>query len=139
DAESGLHLQVPLVSSGSTLTSDSLAFSQCSGIFDWPNNIFAPIILRELPSGDQVTLPAFYGQKCVTGLGLKNSFYFRYEQPELINTKEEIVRGIGSVKVQWTFTGSKISAEFAYTVKNQIQLDKFRMALVIGAPHSRYR
>ncbi|MES1194585.1 MAG: hypothetical protein ABUL65_01740, partial [Opitutus sp.] len=59
--------------------------------------------------------------------------------PELINTKEEIVKGLGSVKVQWTFTGSKISAEFAYTVKNQVQLDKFRFALVIGAPHSKYR
>ncbi|MEN9403303.1 MAG: hypothetical protein RL091_2006, partial [Verrucomicrobiota bacterium] len=82
---------------------------------------------------------AFYGQKCVTGLGLKNSFYFRYEQPELINTNEELARGIGSVKVQWSFTGSKITADFAYTVKNQVQLDKFRMALVIGAPHSKYR
>ncbi len=43
------------------------------------------------------------------------------------------------MKVQWTFTGSKISAEFSYTVKNQVQLDKFRFALVIGAPHSKYR
>jgi hypothetical protein len=43
------------------------------------------------------------------------------------------------VKVQWSFTGSKITADFAYTVKNQVQLDKFRMALVIGAPHSKYR
>jgi hypothetical protein len=54
------------------------------------------------------------------------AFYFRYEQPELINTKEEIVKGLGSVKVQWTFTGSKIGCEFAYTVKQQVTLDKFR-------------
>jgi hypothetical protein len=37
--------------------------------------------------------PAFYGKNCVTGLGLRNSFYFRYEQPELIDTKEEIIKG----------------------------------------------
>lgn len=139
DAASGLHIQLPLVSSGTDCTADNLPFPHCSGVFDWPNNLYLPVMVPELTFGEQVTLPAFYGQKCVTGLGLKNSFYFRYEQPELINTKEELARGIGSVKVQWTFTGSKIAAEFAYTVKNQVQLDKFRMALVIGAPHSKYR
>jgi hypothetical protein len=139
DAESGLHVQLPLVSSGGTCTADNLAFPHSPGVFDWPNNTYLPVMLPELTFGEHVTLPAFYGQKCVTGLGLKNSFYFRYEQPELINTKEEFVRGLGSVKVQWTFAGSKVGAEFAYTVKNQVQLDKFRMALVIGTPHSRYR
>ena len=139
DAESGLHVQLPLVSSGGVCTADSLPFPHSPGVFDWPNNVYLPVMLPELTFGENVTLPAFYGQKCVTGLGLKNSFFFRYEQPELINTKEELVRGLGSVKVQWTFTGSKITAEFAYTVKNQVQLDKFRMALVIGAPHSKYR
>ena len=43
-----------------------------------------------------------------TGLGLRNSFYFRYEQPDLINLKEEFVKGLGSVKVQWTFAGNRI-------------------------------
>jgi hypothetical protein len=42
-------------------------------------------MLPELTFGEHVTLPAFYGKNCVTGLGLRNSFYFRYEQPELIN------------------------------------------------------
>ena len=139
DAESGLHVQLPLVSSGGNVTADNLPFPHSPGVFDSPNNIYLPIMIPELTFGDNVTIPAIYGQKCVTGLGLKNSFFFRYEQPELINTKEELVRGLGSVKVQWTFTGSKVAAEFAYTVKNQVQLDKFRMALVIGAPHSRYR
>src|ERR1035437_6210176 len=138
DAESGLHLQVPLISSGSTLTSDSLAFPHCPGIFDWPNNIYAPIMLPELTFGEHVTLPAFYGKNCVTGLGLRNSFYFRYEQPELITTKEEFAKGIGSDKVQWTFAGSKIGCEFAYTVRQQITLDKFRYTLAIAAPHSKY-
>jgi hypothetical protein len=96
-------------------------------------------MLPELTFGENVCVPAFYGLRCVTGLGLKNAFYFRYEQPELINTREELVRGLGSVKVQWTFTGNRVSAEFIYTVKNQVQLDKFRYTLVIASPHSHYR
>ena len=75
----------------------------------------------------------------MTGLGLRNSFFFRYEQPELINTKEEIQKGLGSVKVQWTFTGPQISVEYAYSVKQQVTLDKFRYQIAIAAPHSRYR
>lgn len=139
DAESGLHVQLPLVSSGADCTSDNLPFPHSPGVFDWPNGVYLPIMTPELTFGDNVTVPAFYGQKCITGLGLRNSFFFRYEQPELINTKEELVKGLGSVRVQWNFAGGKVSAEFAYTVKNQVQLDKFRFALVIGAPHSRYR
>lgn len=139
DAESGLHAQIPLISAGLSLTSDSLPFPHCPGVFDWPNNVYMPIMLPELTFGDNVTLPAFYGKNCVTGLGLRNSFYFRYEQPELINTKEEMVKNLGSVKVQWTFSGSKISCEFAYTVKQQVTLDKFRYVLAIAAPHSKYR
>jgi hypothetical protein len=139
DAESGLHVQLPLVSSGANPIADNLPFPHSPGIFDCPNNLYLPVMVPELTFGENVTVPAFYGQKCVVGLGLKNSYFFRYEQPELINIKEELVRNIGSVKVQWTFTGSKVSAEFAYTVKNQVTLDKFRMAVVIGAPHSKYR
>lgn len=139
DAESGLHAQIPLISSGTRLTSDSLPFPHCPGVFDWPNNVYIPVMLPELTFGEHVTLPAFYGKNCVTGLGLRNSFYFRYEQPELIDTKEEFVKNLGSVKVQWTFAGNKISAEFAYTVKQQVTLDKFRYVIAIAAPHSKYR
>ncbi len=139
DADSGLHAQIPLISSGSKLTADTLPFPHCPGIFDWPNNVYVPIMIPELTFGEQVTIPAFYGKNTVTGLGLRNSYYFRYEQPDLVNTKEEIVKGLGSVKVQWTFSGSKISVEFAYTVKQQVTLDKFRFVLAIAAPHSKYR
>jgi hypothetical protein len=142
DAASGLHAQIPLISSGSTLTSDSLPFPHCPGIFDWPNNLYLPVMLPELTFNvggvQHVTLPAFYGKNCVTGLGLHQSFYFRYDQPELITTKEEIVKGLGAAKVQWNFAGPKISCEFAYTVKSQVTLDKFRFVLVIAAPHSKY-
>ncbi|MFI5357410.1 MAG: hypothetical protein ACHQ4G_08760 [Opitutales bacterium] len=123
DAESGLHAQIPLISSGGFLSSDPLPFPHCPGVFDWPNNVYAPVMLPELTFGEHVTLPAFYGRNCVTGLGLRNSFYFRYEQPELITLQEEIIKGLGSVKVQWNFSGRQISCEFAYTVKQQVTLD----------------
>ncbi len=142
DAASGLHAQIPLVSSGHSLTSDSLPFPHCPGVFDWPNNAYLPVMLPELTltvGGVQhVTLPAFYGKNCVTGLGLRNSFYFRYDQPELITSKEEIIKNVGSVKVQWNFSGAKIGCEFAYTVRQPVTLDKFRFVLVIAAPHSKY-
>jgi len=138
DATSGLHFQIPLVSCGGKAVADALPFPHCPGIFDWPNNLYAPIMIPELTFGDHVTIPAFYGKNCVTGLGLRNSFYFRYEQPELIDTKEEIIKGLGSVKVQWNFAGNKIGCEFAYTVKQQVTLDKFRYMLAIAAPHSKY-
>ena len=139
DAASGLHAQIPLISCGRHLTSDALPFPHCPGVFDWPNNVYLPIMLPELTFGDKVTIPAFYGRGCVTGLGLRNSFFFRYEQPDLITTEEEILKGLGSVKVQWTFSGNQIGCEFAYTVKQQVTLDKFRYVLAIAAPHSQYR
>ena len=139
DGPSGLHAQIPLISCGGHLTSDALPFPHCPGVFDWPNNVYLPIMMPELTFGDKVTIPAFYGKNCVTGLGLRNSFYFRYEQPELITTSEEILKGLGSVKVQWNFSGNQISCEFAYTVKQQVTLDKFRYVLAIAAPHSQYR
>ena len=139
DAESGLHLTLPLISCGGTLSSDALAFPHSPGVFDWPNNVYLPVMLPELTFGEHVTLPAFYGKNCVTGLGMRNSFFFRYEQPDLITLKEEIVRNLASVKVQWTFSGSKVACEFAYSVKQQVTLDKFRFVLVVAAPHSKYR
>jgi hypothetical protein len=139
DAESGLHLTLPLISCGGNLSSDALAFPHSPGVFDWPNNVYLPVMLPELTFGEHVTLPAFYGKNCVTGLGMRNSFYFRYEQPELITIQEEIIKNLGSVKVQWTFSGKNVSCEFAYTVKQQVTLDKFRYVLVVAAPHSKYR
>lgn len=138
DAESGLHAQIPLSASAGSATADTLAFPHCPGVFDWPNNIYAPVMVPELTFGDKVSVPCFYGRNCVTGLGLRRSFFFRYEQPDLITTEQEVLKGIGSVKVQWNFAGPQISAEFAYTVRQQITLDKFRFMLAIAAPHSTY-
>lgn len=139
DAESGLHIELPLIGCGGRPTADGLAFPHAPGVFDWPNNLYLPILTPELTFGENAFIPSFYGKRCTTGLGMRNSFFFRYEQPELINTKEQVVNGVGSCRVNWTFAGNKVTAEFIYTVKNQIQLDRFRFMLAIGAPHSRYR
>jgi hypothetical protein len=139
DGDSGLHIELPLVGCHGKATADSLAFPHSPGVFDWPCNVYLPIMVPELTINGQQFVPSFYGKRCTTGLGIRNSYFFRYEQPELINTREEMVNGIGSCKVSWTFTGNKVTSEFVYTVKNQVQLDRFRYMLAIGAPHSRYR
>ena len=139
DPESGLHVQIPLVSQGKERNCDSLAFPHSPGIFDWPSQRYLPIMLPELTFGEHVVIPSFYGKRCETGMGLRNSFYFRYEQPNLITKDEKIVSGLGSCKVKWTFTGGKIVSEFIFTVKNQVQLDSMRYTLALGAPHTNYR
>ena len=139
DTNSGLHIQLPLVGSGIAKTSDSLAFPHCPGIFDWPSERYLPVMMPELTFGEDIVIPCFYGKRCVTGLGLRNSFYFRYEQPELITIDERITHGLGSVKVAWTFSQNKVTSDFIVTVKNKVQLDRMRYVLVIGAPHTTYR
>lgn len=139
DTSSGLHIQLPLCGGRGAVNSDSLAFPHCPGIFDWPANRYLPVLQPELSFGEHVCIPSFYGKQCVAGLGLRRSFYFRFEQPELITKEEKIIPGLGSVKVAWTFVGNEVTAEFTYTVKSMVQLDKFRYAFVIGSPHSKYR
>jgi hypothetical protein len=139
DSDSGLHVTIPLVSGGAYHTSDSLAFPHSPGVFDWPAGEYLPVMLPELTFGDKVVLPAFYGKRCATGLGLRQAFFFRYEQPELITKDEVFANGLGSCKVQWSFAGSKITSDFVFTVRNQVQLDKLRYVLAIGAPHTRHR
>ncbi|MEX0332305.1 MAG: hypothetical protein AB3N64_12870 [Puniceicoccaceae bacterium] len=136
DTESGLHVQLPLVGSNKSGCADYLPFPHCPGIFDWPANRYMPVLLPELTIGGKKIVPAFYGKRCVTGLGLRRSFYFRYEQPEFITNEEEILPGLGSVKVAWNFSGNTISSEFIFTVKKQVQCDYFRYMLAIGSPHS---
>lgn len=139
DPESGVHVQIPLVSQGIKKESDSLAFPHSPGVFDWPANLYLPILQPELTFGEHVIVPSFYGKRCTTGLGLRNSFFFRYEQPELITKDEQFVNGLGSCKVSWNFQGGKLTSEFVFTVKNQVQMDKMRYVIALGAPHSSYR
>lgn len=139
NADSGLQTLIPLISSNKELLSDSLPFPHCQGIFDAPVNKYLPIMLPELTFGHHRIIPAYYGKNCVAGLGLKNTFYFRYDQPDAITAEEERVPNLGSWKVNWTFCGDKITSEFIFTPKNQIQLDKMRYVLAITTPHSQHR
>lgn len=141
DGDSGLHIQIPLISQGLRRgkCSDSLAFPHSPGIFDWPVNKYLPIMLPELTFGEHTIIPAYYGKRCTTGLGLRNSFFFRYEQPELITVGEKMVNGLGSCKVNWNFAKGKVTSEFVFTVKSQIQLDRMRYVLAIAYPHHQYR
>ena len=138
DPDSGMHVNLPLVGQGNHSSSDSLAFPHCPGIFDWPVNNYVPIMIPELTFGDKVIVPSFYGHRCVTGLGLRNSFYFRFEQPDLITREEKIVSGLGSAKVSWTFAGNKVTSDFIFKVKNQVQMDQMRYVFAIATSHSTY-
>ena len=141
DPSSGLAVQLPLMASSDNGkgTSDYLAFPHSPGVFDWPVDKYLPIMLPELTFGDKVIIPSFYGKNCTTGMGLRNALTFKYDQPDLITIDEQIVSGLGSCKVTWSFLAGKISCEFCFTVKQQVQLDKMRYILAIAAPHSRYR
>ncbi|MDR2430322.1 MAG: hypothetical protein LBD14_05495 [Puniceicoccales bacterium] len=140
DPGSGLHVQIPLVS-GSTNkgVSDSLAFPHMPGVFDWPVNRYLPVFLPEITIGENVFIPSYYGKNVTTGLGLKNTFYFRYDQPELITTDERIIAGVGSSKIEWEFSGGKITGKFTFQFKRQTQINQFRYILPIAAPHHHYR
>ncbi len=139
DAASGLHVQLPLVGGRGKNESDALAFPHCPGIFDWPVGIYLPVLLPELSLNGIKTIPSFYGKNCTTSLGLKNSFIFSYEQPELISIDEKLLSGIGSCKVSWKFLGSNITAEFVYKFKQAVTLNSFRFIIPLSAPHSTYR
>ena len=138
DAASGLHVQLPLTGGRGRLESDALAFPHAPGIFDWPVNCYMPVLLPELTIHGVKTIPSFYGKHCVTGLGLKNSFTFSYEQPELISCDEKILSGLGSCKVTWTFSGATVFADFIYKFKQPVTIDSFRYVIPLSVPHSSY-
>ena len=139
NAESGLHINIPLTHTDQKNTSDSLAFPHSPGIFDWPLNKQLPVMIPELKFGDRYVIPSYYGKRCTTGMGLRKSIYFRYEQPDLIDTNQEIVSGLGSCKVNWTFNGGKVTSEFIFTVKQPVTMERMRYMLVIASPHSLHR
>ena len=96
-------------------SASGVLLATANGGYSWAPQTVAGVWNSTVPgllTGSQAagTLPAFYGRNCVTGLGLRNSFFFRYEQPDLITTREEIVRNLASVKTQWTFSGTKIAS-----------------------------
>lgn len=138
NSETGLHVHLPLLAPGEKNTSSSLAFPHIPGVFDWPSDRYLPILLPELTFADKITTPSYYGKKCTTGLGAGNSYFFRYEQPELITIDGEPAKGIGSCRVLWSFCGNKMTGSFTYSVTGQTTLDMFRIIIAVGSPHSEY-
>ncbi len=138
NVDTAMHTCLPLVAPNAEDSSSSLAFPHIPGVFDWPADKYLPILIPELTFGENITTPSYYGKRCTTGMGFRNSFFFRYEQPELITKDGKIVKGLGSCKVSWTFSGKKLVGDFIYSVQNQITLDNFRLVVAIGAPHAEY-
>jgi len=138
DAQSGLHLQIPLVGNRARANSDSLAFPHAPGLFDWPTGRYLPLFQPELRIGEDRVVPSYYGKGCTTGLGRGNALYFTYEQPDFITVEEKILSGIGSCRVRWEFRGSRISSEFVYEVRTQTQIQGMRYTMAVGLPHSRH-
>ena len=141
DPDSGIAIQLPLIGSSKLGkdTSDYLAFPHSPGVFDWPVDLYLPIMQPELTFGNKVIVPSFYGKNCTTSMGMRNALNFKYDQPDLITKDEEIVSGLGSCKVVWSFLKGKINCEFCFSVKQQVTLDKMRYVIGIASPHSRYR
>lgn len=135
DPESGLNIQLPLISSGGEAFSGSLAFPHCPGLFDFPVGGSLPIMLPELSFGERRVIPSFYGKSCVAGLSAPGRFYFKYQQPDLIDHTEKIVPGLGSCRVEWVFEKSQLRCVFAFKVNQAVQLDSMRYVLAIAAPH----
>jgi len=138
-AESGLDVHMPIVSSGVGNSSASLSFPHMPGVFDWPADKYLPIMLPELTFGENVTVPSYYGKRCTTSLGFRNSYVFRFDQPDLVTKDCRIIKGLGSCKVSWTFSGGKITGDFIYSVPAQTTLDRMRFVIAIAAPHSQHR
>ena len=139
DENTGFQFQLPLIGMGKKATADCLSFPHCPGIFDWPTNKYLPIMMPELTFDERVVVPSFYGKNCVTGIGLRKAFYFRYEQPDLVDLEGNFVSGLGSCKVSWTFSQDQVTSEFAFQVKSQVRMDQMRYLLALGGPHSKLR
>ena len=138
DPASGLHVILPLVSSGSHRFSDSLAFPHMPGVFDWPSNQSTTPFIPEFTIGGKVYTPSFYGKNAQVAMGTKaGTYHFRYEQPDLIDRDEKVSANVASLKVDWEFNGGRIVGRFTLTAKAAVMLDEFRLVLPIAATHSR--
>jgi hypothetical protein len=138
DPASGLHVILPLVSSGSHRFSDSLAFPHMPGVFDWPSNQSTTPFIPEFTIGGKVYTPSFYGKNAQVAMGTKaGTYHFRYDQPDLIDRDEKVSANIASLKVDWEFNGGRIVGRFTLTAKAAVMLEEFRLVLPIAATHSR--
>lgn len=137
DPGSGLFVQLPLVSGGGRGLSDSLAFPHMPGVMDWPVNASQPCFIPEFHLGDRRVTPSFYGRNVQVALGARGAYLLRYEQPELIDTAERLLPGLGSLRVEWEFLGGRMVGRFTLVARSALTLDAVRLAVPIAAPHSR--
>ncbi|MDR2420433.1 MAG: hypothetical protein LBD40_03985 [Puniceicoccales bacterium] len=138
NAEQKAHYALPLLSGCGKGSCENLAFPHCPGIFDAPIDTYLPILQPELTINGQLFIPSFYGKNCATGMGSRHSFFFRYEQPELISHQETIVSDLAHCRVTWIFSEDCITSEFIYTVANRLKVDQVRYVIALSAPHSLY-
>ena len=138
DVDSGLNILIPIVSQGSHKFCDSLAFPHMPGVFDWPCNFHTTPFLPEYTIGGKIYTPSFYGKNMQVVMGTKSgTYHFKYDQPDLIDHSEKLSSGLASMKVDWEFTGGKITGRFILTPKVALVLENFRFVLPIAALHSR--
>jgi hypothetical protein len=132
------HYSLPILSGRGKGSCENLAFPHCPGIFDAPLDCYLPILQPELTINGQLFIPSFYGKNCATGMGLRRSFFFHYEQPDLISHQETIIPKLAHCRVAWTFSEDRITSEFIYTVANRLKVDQVRYVIALSAPHSLY-
>lgn len=138
DSASGLHVVLPLVTSGSHRFSDSLAFPHMPGVFDWPSNQRVSAFIPEYTLGGRAYTPSHYGKSAQVAMGSKPGVYlFRFEQPELMGSDEQVSQGVGSMKVEWEFAPGRVTGRFTLIPKANVVLEDFRLALPIAVSHSR--
>ena len=130
DADSGLNIIIPIVSQGSHKFCDSLSFPHMPGVFDWPSNFYTTPFLPEYTIAGKKYTPSFYGKNMQVVMGTKaGTYHFRYEQPDLIDHTEKLSSGLASMKVDWEFTGGKVTGRFTLTPKVALVLENFRFVL----------
>jgi hypothetical protein len=133
DSASGLSFQLPLVTAPqldtSVVCAASAAFPHCSGICEASDEWAMPPMLPILTIDGRATAPSCGGKSISTGLGSSREFLFRYEQPDLFSLDGEQVLGVASCKVQWSFRGNRIQAEFSYAPKRALRLERFDFAV----------
>jgi hypothetical protein len=138
DVDSGLNVLIPIVSQGSHKFCDSLSFPHMPGVFDWPSNFYTSPFLPEYTIGGKIYTPSFYGKNMQVVMGTKSgTYHFKYDQPDLIDHTEKLSSGLAAMKVDWEFTGGKMTGRFTLTPKVALVLENFRFILPIAALHSR--
>jgi hypothetical protein len=77
-------------------------------------------------------------QKVCCWVESSDSIFFSSEQPDLITIDEEIVPGLASFKVSWTFWADSILSEFIFIPKTKLKIDGLCYMVAIASPHTAF-